>query len=122
MNFLNILFLREVCSPIVVGVACFVLGMQHPFSKPDKAEDDLAMLNGCVVSACNYLAAVKAQNTLEKDFWAKIFLVRYENNSAGHAYCVWETDGTIYGYDRNSGGFPDSRLHARSEGNRDDPC
>ena len=23
-----------------------------------------------------------------------------------HAYCVWETDGTIYGYDRNAGGFP----------------
>jgi hypothetical protein len=25
---------------------------------------------------------------------------------AGHAYCVWETDGNIYGYDRNSGSFP----------------
>ena len=106
MNFLNVLFLREVFSPIIIGVACFTLGMQHPFAAPDKAEDDLAVLNGCVVSACNYLAAVKAQNTLEKDFWAKILLVRYENNSAGHAYCVWETDGTIYGYDRNSGGFP----------------
>jgi hypothetical protein len=106
MNFLNVLFLREVFSPIIVGVACFVLGMQHPFAAPDKDEEDLAILNGCVVSACNYLAAVKAQNTLEKDFWAKILLVRYENNSAGHAYCVWETEGTIYGYDRNSGGFP----------------
>ena len=106
MNFLNIIFLREIVSPLMVGVMCFVLGTQHPSGKPAKAAEDLAMLNGCVVSACNYLAAVKAQNTLEKDFWAKVLLVRYENNSAGHAYCVWETDGTIYGYDRNSGGFP----------------
>ena len=22
------------------------------------------------------------------------------------AYCVWETDGAIYGYDRNAGSFP----------------
>lgn len=106
MNFFNLLFLREIVSPVLVGVMCFVLGTQHPFGKAPKGEEDLAMVNGCVVSACNYLAAVKAQNTLEKDFWAKILLVRYENNSAGHAYCVWETDGTIYGYDRNSGGFP----------------
>ena len=106
MNFLNFLFLRELMSPLLVGVLCFVLGTQQPFGKPDKAEEDLAMLNGCVVSACNYLAIVKAQNSLEKDFWAKILLVRYANNSAGHAYCVWETEGTIYGYDRNNGGFP----------------
>ncbi len=106
MNFLNLLFLREILSPVLVGVMCFVLGTQHPVGKAVKAEEDLAMLNGCVVSACNYLAAVKAQNTLEKDFWAKILLVRYEGKAAGHAYCVWETDGTIYGYDRNNGGFP----------------
>src|SRR5438132_14358948 len=68
--------------------------------------DDLLVLNGCVVSACNYLAAVKTQHTLEKNFWANILLVRYVNHPAGHAYCVWETDGTIYGYDRNAGGFP----------------
>ena len=112
MNFLNLFFLRELISPLLVGVACFVLGTHHPFAagkgtdKPPAPEEDLAVLNGCVVSACNYLAIVKAQNTLEKDFWAKILLVRYENNSAGHAYTVWETDGTIYGYDRNNGGFP----------------
>src|SRR5437763_440310 len=70
------------------------------------SEDDLLVLNGCVVPACNYLAAVKTQHTLEKNFWAKILLVRYVNHPAGHAYCVWETDGTIYGYDRNAGGFP----------------
>lgn len=69
-------------------------------------EDDLIVLNGCVISACNYLALVKAKHTLEKDFWTKVLLVRYENHPAGHAYCVWETEGTIYGYDRNSGGFP----------------
>jgi hypothetical protein len=68
--------------------------------------DDLVVLNGCVISACNYLAIVKAQHTLEKNFWAKILLVRFDNHPAGHAYCVWETEGNIYGYDRNSGGFP----------------
>lgn len=67
--------------------------------------DDLVILNGCVISACNYLAVVKTQHSLEADFWAKILLVRYANHPAGHAYCVWETDGTIYGYDRNAGSF-----------------
>jgi hypothetical protein len=69
-------------------------------------EDDLVVLNGCVVSACNYLAVVKTQNALDKNFWAKILLVRFENHPAGHAYCVWETEGNIYGYDRNSGACP----------------
>src|SRR3954471_19889693 len=69
-------------------------------------EDDLVVLNGCVVSAVNYLAVVKTQNTLDKNFWAKILLVRFENHPAGHAYCVWETEGNVYGYDRNSGAFP----------------
>jgi hypothetical protein len=64
------------------------------------------VLNGCVVSACNYLAVVKTQHTLDKNFWAKILLVRFANHPAGHAYCVWETEGNIYGYDRNSGAFP----------------
>ena len=70
------------------------------------SNEDLVVLNGCVVSACNYLAVVKTQHSLEHDFWAKILLVRYSNHPAGHAYCVWETDGTIYGYDRNAGSFP----------------
>ncbi len=69
-------------------------------------ESDLIELNGCVVSACNYLAVTSAKHRLEPDFWAKILLVRFDNHPAGHAYCVWETDGTVYGYDRNSGGFP----------------
>lgn len=69
-------------------------------------EDDLVVLNGCVISACNYLALVKTKHTLEPNFWTKILLVRYADHPAGHAYCVWETEGTIYGYDRNSGGFP----------------
>lgn len=69
-------------------------------------EDDLVVLNGCVISACNYLAVVKAQHSLDQNFWAKILLVRFDNHPAGHAYCVWETEGNIYGYDRNSGGFP----------------
>jgi len=69
-------------------------------------DDDLVVLNGCVISACNYLAVVKAQHTLDRNFWAKILLVRFDNHPAGHAYCIWETEGNIYGYDRNSGGFP----------------
>ena len=69
-------------------------------------EHDLVVLNGCVISACNYLAVLKTQHGLEDNFWAKILLVRYHNHPAGHAYCVWETDGTIYGYDRNAGSFP----------------
>jgi hypothetical protein len=105
MNFLNFFLFREFISPALVGIACFVLGTHHVPAVAE-AEKDLAMINGCVVSACNYMAVVKAKHTLDKDFWAKILLVRYSDNSAGHAYCVWETDGTIYGYDRNSGGFP----------------
>jgi hypothetical protein len=70
------------------------------------SESDLVVLNGCVISACNYLAVVKAHHGLEENFWAKILLVRYHNHPAGHAYCVWETDGAIYGYDRNAGSFP----------------
>jgi hypothetical protein len=88
-------------------LACFTLAArpQQPISLVP-AEDDLVVLNGCVISACNYLAAVKTQHAVEKNFWAKILLVRYNNHPAGHAYCVWETEGSIYGYDRNAGSFP----------------
>ena len=68
-------------------------------------EDDLVILNGCVISACNYLAVVQTQHRLDPNFWAKVLLVRFDNQLAGHAYCVWETEGTIYGYDRNAGSF-----------------
>jgi hypothetical protein len=88
-------------------LACFTLGArpQQPVVL-SPGEDDLVVLNGCVISACNYLAVVKAQHSLDENFWAKILLVRYDDHPAGHAYCVWETDGTIYGYDRNAGAFP----------------
>jgi hypothetical protein len=87
-------------------MACITLSArpQQPVTLTP-GEDDLVVLNGCVISACNYLAAVKTQHGLEKNFWAKILLVRFHSHSAGHAYCVWETDGTIYGYDRNAGSF-----------------
>jgi hypothetical protein len=87
-------------------LACFTLGArpQQPVILTPN-ENDLVVLNGCVVSACNYLAAVRTQHSLEKNFWAKILLVRYNDHPAGHAYCVWETEGTIYGYDRNAGSF-----------------
>jgi hypothetical protein len=85
---------------------CASVGCQQQRVVLTPGEDDLVVLNGCVVSACNYLAIVKAQHTLDRNFWAKILLVRFDNHPAGHAYCVWETEGNIYGYDRNSGGFP----------------
>src|SRR4249919_2653829 len=88
-------------------VASFALGacqQQRVVLSP--SDKDLVVLNGCVVSACNYLAVVETKHSLEANFWAKILLVRYKDHPAGHAYCVWETDGTIYGYDRNAGSFP----------------
>jgi hypothetical protein len=99
-------FLGKAAYHSAILLACFTLGArpQQPVTLTP-GEDDLVVLNGCVISACNYLAAVKTQHSLDKDFWAKILLVRYDDHSAGHAYCVWETDGTIYGYDRNAGAF-----------------
>jgi hypothetical protein len=93
-----------------IGCFCVLLALagcgRQPVVLVDPKEDELVILNGCVISACNYLALIKAKHALESDFWTRILLVRYDNHPAGHAYCVWETDGTIYGYDRNSGGFP----------------
>lgn len=88
-------------------LACLTLSArpQQPVTLTPGA-DDLVVLNGCVISACNYLAVVKTKHSLEHNFWAKILLVRFSNRPAGHAYCVWETEGTIYGYDRNAGSFP----------------
>ena len=94
-------------SYLLVAVTCYWGGTG--FHRPvvlAPGEDDLVVLNGCVISACNYLAVVKTKSSLERNFWAKVLLVRYSNYSSGHAYTVWETDGTVYGYDRNSGGFP----------------
>lgn len=100
-------FLGKAAYHCSILLACFTLGArpQQPVLLTPGAED-LVVLNGCVISACNYLAVVKTQHSLDKDFWAKILLVRYDDHPAGHAYCVWETDGTIYGYDRNAGSFP----------------
>ena len=87
-------------------LACFALAarpQQPVFLTPGK--NDLVVLSSCVISACNYLAVVKTQHSLER-FLGKISPCSYNNHPAGHAYCVWETDGTIYGYDRNAGSFP----------------
>lgn len=94
----------------LAGIA-FALFLSFGGCQPQKVilvpgENDLVVLNGCVISACNYLAVVETQHSLEPNFWAKILLVRYKDHPAGHAYCVWETAGTIYGYDRNAGSFP----------------
>lgn len=99
--------LGKIAYHSAILLACFTLGArpQQPVILTP-GESDLVVLNGCVVSACNYLAAVKTQHSLEQNFWAKILLVRYNDHPAGHAYCVWETEGTIYGYDRNAGSFP----------------
>ena len=101
----NYLF-RKIASVVCAALlTCAATGCQQRVILTP-GEDDLVVLNGCVISACNYLAVVKTQHTLDKNFWAKILLVRFENHPAGHAYCVWETEGNIYGYDRNSGAFP----------------
>ena len=100
-SFLRILRSTVVALGLVAVTAC---QQQRVVLAP--AENDLVVLNGCVISACNYLAVVKTQHSLEKNFWAKILLVKFDNHPAGHAYCVWETEGNVYGYDRNSGAFP----------------
>lgn len=93
-------------APIVALLGCLgFAGCEQKVTLVPR-DNDLVVLNGCVISACNYLAVVKSQHALEQNFWAKILLVRYQNHPAGHAYCVWETDGTVYGYDRNAGSFP----------------
>ena len=99
-------FFRRVFALAVVALSMLATTGCHQRVVLTPGEDDLVVLNGCVVSACNYLAVVKTQHTLDKNFWAKILLVRFENHPAGHAYCVWETEGNVYGYDRNSGAFP----------------
>lgn len=92
----------------VVAVGGYQLGVaSHPqvvYREP--REDELVVINGCVVSACQFLATVRAQHELETNFWSRVMLVRYADSTAGHAYCVWETDGHIFGYDRNNGGYP----------------
>jgi len=104
---MNPLPLAKIAYHCAILFACVTLSCrQQPTVLMSPNEDELVVLNGCVVSACNYLAAVKTQHVLDKNFWVKILLVRYNNHPAGHAYCVWETDGTIYGYDRNAGAFP----------------
>src|SRR2546429_2220841 len=93
-------------SRLLALFACLVFGACEQKVILTPGENDLVVLNGCVISACNYLAVMKTQHSLDQNFWAKILLVRYKDHPAGHAYCVWETDGTIYGYDRNAGSFP----------------
>ena len=105
-TFMKTRIARHVAIYLFIALTGYGIGACRQNIMLNPSEDDLLVLNGCVVSACNYLAAVKTKHTLEKNFWAKILLVRYVNHPAGHAYCVWETDGTIYGYDRNAGGFP----------------
>lgn len=68
--------------------------------------DDLVTINGCVVTAVSYMAAVRSQQELRSNFWSRVLLVRFENYSGGHAYCVWMTDGQTYAYDRTGGSFP----------------
>jgi hypothetical protein len=104
---MNSRLLLKIAYHCALLLACLTLSARpQPPVVLTPGENDLVVLNGCVISACNYLAVVKAHHGLEENFWAKILLVRYRDHAAGHAYCVWETDGTIYGYDRNAGSFP----------------
>jgi hypothetical protein len=104
---MNSRLLLKIAYHCALLLACLTLSARPQQSVVlTPGESDLVVLNGCVISACNYLAVVKAHHGLEENFWAKILLVRYHNHPAGHAYCVWETEGSIYGYDRNAGSFP----------------
>lgn len=93
---------------MVVGAVGFQVGRSRQpevvYQVP--GDDDLLVVNGCVVNACNYLASLRARHRLEPHFWSRVMLVRYDNNDSGHAYCIWETDGHLFGYDRNAGGYP----------------
>ena len=104
---MNFRLLFKIAYHCALLLACLTLSARPQQSVVlSPSESDLVVLNGCVISACNYLAVAKAHHGLEENFWAKILLVRYHNHPAGHAYCVWETEGAIYGYDRNAGSFP----------------
>jgi hypothetical protein len=104
----NRVVLLAILWTTVIGVLSYQYGLS---TRPEviyrqPAEDELVVVNGCVVSACQFLASVRAQHELDVSFWSRVMLVRYKNNAAGHAYCVWETDGHLFGYDRNNGGYP----------------
>lgn len=97
---------------LLVAAICVAVGYQCGVaSRPQLVlhtpqEGELVVMNGCVVSACQVLASIRAHYMLEPRFWSRVMLVKYEGTRAGHAYCVWETDGVIFGYDRNGGSFP----------------
>jgi len=80
--------------------------MPRPAIIVDTRDEDLIVLNGCVVSACSYMANLKVRHQLAEHFWTRLLLVRYKGREAGHAYCVWETEGRMFGYDRAGGSFP----------------
>ena len=97
---------------LLVAALCVAVGYQcGAASRPQLVlhapkEGDLVVVNGCVVSACQVLASIRAHYMLEPRLWSRVMLVKYEGTRSGHAYCVWETDGHIFGYDRNGGSFP----------------
>lgn len=93
----------------------FALGQgtaKRPVCVSGTSEDELVVLNGCVVTASRYLASQRALHLLEKDFWARMLLVRFKGFKVGHAYCVWELDGHLFGYDRAGGTF---EIHGREK-------
>ena len=96
---------HHVATYLFVALTGYGIGACRQKAILNPGEDDLLVLNDSVVSACNYLAAVKTQHALKKNFWAKILLVRFVDHPADHAYCVWEKDGAVYGYDRNADAF-----------------
>ena len=97
---------------VLVAALCAAVGYQFGVaSRPhlvlhNPQEGELVVMNGCVVSACQVLASIRAHYILQPRLWSRVMLVKYEGTRAGHAYCVWETDGQIFGYDRNGGSFP----------------
>src|SRR6266480_540033 len=72
-TFMKTRIARHVAIYLSIALAGYGIGACRQNVMLNPSEDDLLVLNGCVVSACNYLAAVETQHTLEKNFWRKFF-------------------------------------------------
>ena len=97
----------------VVFTAFAACQPQHVILTP--AEDDLVVLNGCVISACNYLAAVKTQHTLEPslgDRWNHLWV---RSKCGGFSYPGLYAGRTHYRDRFGGGAFQTPEGNARCQ-------
>ena len=66
MNFPSLAKITYHCAILSALVTLSCRPQQAVLVSP--GEDELVVLNGCVISACNYLAAVKTQHALDTNF------------------------------------------------------